>query len=299
MGYQPLVSVGIPTYNHPESLRKTLECISKQTYENLEIIVSDNCSPGKETEAVVREFATKDNRIQYYKQDANKGALFNFRFVLEKATGEYFMWVADDDEWDINSITAFINEFNRHPEISVVMSACKRVDENGRLYDVIHNFNSELNPNLTNPIILTFDASTNHYWSYLIYGLFRTDYLKKTFKFVPDVFGGDVLFICHVLMSAKIFYIDNVYYIRKVHERGTVDRYANEKIGMQHADPLNYYKMILSFGPYLMRSNLIPLKYTVWFPFVMSYMILFQVVNDVKRIIFYLISTLKVKIDQT
>ncbi|MBU4370171.1 glycosyltransferase [Patescibacteria group bacterium] len=45
---QQLVSVGIPTYNRPESLRRTLECITSQTYKNLEIIISDNCSPNQE-----------------------------------------------------------------------------------------------------------------------------------------------------------------------------------------------------------------------------------------------------------
>ncbi len=88
----PLVSVGIPTFNHPDGLRRTLRCIVEQSYGNLEIIVSDNCSPGSETEAVVREFCLKDNRIQYFRQDTNKGPAFNFRFVLEKATGEYFMF---------------------------------------------------------------------------------------------------------------------------------------------------------------------------------------------------------------
>ena len=296
---QPLVSVGIPTYNHPESLRKTLECITKQTYKNLEIIVSDNCSPGTETAAIVREFRVKDNRIQYYRQDDNKGARFNFKYVLEAATGKYFMWVADDDKWNVNSITTFVEELEKDSEVSVVMSACKRVDENDQLYDIVHNFNSPLDLNLTNPIKLTLDASTNYYWTYLIYGLFRTDYLKRTFKFAPDVFGSDVLFICHVLMSAKIFYVDNVYYIRKVHGRGTADRYANEKIGMQYSDPLKFYKMILSLGPYLMRSNLIPGKHKIWVPLIMLHMTLFQVATDVKRIILCLISTWKAKIGQT
>jgi len=296
---EPLVSVGIPTYNNPEGLRKALECVTRQTYKNLEIIVSDNCSPGQETTAVVCEFRMKDNRIQYYRQDTNKGALFNFRFVLEKATGEYFMWVADDDEWEINSITTFVREFNRNSEISAVMSACKRVDENGRPYDIVRNFNSDLDPNLKNPIKLTLDASTNYYWTYLIYGLFKTSYLKRTFKFTPDVFGSDVLFICHVLMSAKISYMDNIYYSRTVHEKGTADRYANEKIGMQYSDSLKYYKMILSLGLYLMRSNLIPVKYKIWVPLIMLHMTLFQVATDVKRIILCLISTWKAKIGQT
>lgn len=95
----PLVSVGIPCYNRPEGLRRTLECIIGQTYLNLEIIVSDNCSPDPEVERVGRGFANKDLRVQYYRQNMNDGPMPNFQFVLEKATGEYFMWAADDDLW--------------------------------------------------------------------------------------------------------------------------------------------------------------------------------------------------------
>lgn len=108
---QPLVSVGIPTYNRPEGLKRTLECITNQTYKNLEIIVSDNCSPGRETEAVIRDFMIKDNRIRYFHQEMNKGPSFNFKFVLEQANGEFFMWAADDDEWSLFYIEKIMKEF--------------------------------------------------------------------------------------------------------------------------------------------------------------------------------------------
>ena len=48
---RPLVSVGIPTFSRPEELRKALECICRQEYSQLEIIVGDNASPGPATEA--------------------------------------------------------------------------------------------------------------------------------------------------------------------------------------------------------------------------------------------------------
>ncbi len=96
----PMVSVGVPTYNRPNGLRRTLECITTQSYRNLEIIVSDNASPGDETGAVVREFMSRDTRIKYIRQDRNIGVIPNFQYVLKMATGEYFMWAADDDEWD-------------------------------------------------------------------------------------------------------------------------------------------------------------------------------------------------------
>jgi glycosyltransferase involved in cell wall biosynthesis len=101
---QPLVSVGIPTYNRPVGLRRTLQHICNQTYSNLEIIVSDNASPGSETEATVREFSAADARIKYFRQPANVGISANFRFVLDNSSGDYFMWAADDDEWDASFI---------------------------------------------------------------------------------------------------------------------------------------------------------------------------------------------------
>ena len=96
---QRLISVGIFTYNRPEGLKNTLEYITNQTYKNLEIIISDNCSPDSQVEKIAKEYAEKDNRIKYFKQNKNIGPVCNCKFVLQEASGEYFMWAADDDEW--------------------------------------------------------------------------------------------------------------------------------------------------------------------------------------------------------
>lgn len=98
-GHLPLVSVGIPTFNRPEGLRRTLCQILAQTHENLEVIISDNASTNPEVERVGTEFAAKDQRVRYIRQPANIGAMPNFKHVLLRATGDYFMWAADDDEW--------------------------------------------------------------------------------------------------------------------------------------------------------------------------------------------------------
>jgi len=111
---QPLVSVGIPTYNRALGLQRTLSCITQQTYRNLEIIVSDNASPGKETEALVRYLMQTDPRIQYHRQDINQGAIYNFKFVLDQSTGNYFMWAADDDEWEPEFIQICLAQFDEH-----------------------------------------------------------------------------------------------------------------------------------------------------------------------------------------
>lgn len=89
---QPLVSIGLPVYHRPELLRRTLESLTQQTYRNLEIVVSDDCSPGTATRDVIEEFARTDPRIRYIRQPRNIGVVLNHRFVFERATGEYFFW---------------------------------------------------------------------------------------------------------------------------------------------------------------------------------------------------------------
>jgi Glycosyltransferases involved in cell wall biogenesis len=49
---KPLVSIGVPTFNRPEGLRRTLECLTRQTYPTFEIIISDNATPGNGPERV-------------------------------------------------------------------------------------------------------------------------------------------------------------------------------------------------------------------------------------------------------
>ncbi len=95
-----LVSIGIPTYNRPDGLRRTLNCLLAQTHRYLEILVSDNASTDDRVAQVCREFSDQDARVRIFRQPVGLGIVMNFRFVLMQAAGDYFMWAADDDEWD-------------------------------------------------------------------------------------------------------------------------------------------------------------------------------------------------------
>jgi FkbM family methyltransferase len=98
-GQDVLVSVGIPTFGRPEGLDRTLRLITQQTWRNLEIIVSDNASPGLEVMNVAKRWSEADSRVRIVQQPRNIGSHANFQHVLQAATGRLFMWAADDDEW--------------------------------------------------------------------------------------------------------------------------------------------------------------------------------------------------------
>jgi len=209
----PLVSVGIPTYNHPEGLRRTLECITQQTYSNLEIIVSDNCSPGRETEVVVREFMDRDLRIQYFRQEENIGPTLNFQFVLETATGEYFMWAADDDAWEPSYVSCMVEALENNPD--AVLSFCRfdfisvdkqpltpinrssRIIGQDRLYRLLYSC-----------CLMPYVANANY-----IYGLIRKDILLKCggVETRVDAYrGADIVTLFHLLYYGKFITVDKL-----------------------------------------------------------------------------------------
>ena len=91
-----LVSIGIPVYNGEKTLRAAIESILKQSYKNLEIIISDNSSTD-DTEKICREYQAADSRVHYFRQPKNMGLYSNIAFVYHNAKGEYFSWAACDD----------------------------------------------------------------------------------------------------------------------------------------------------------------------------------------------------------
>jgi glycosyltransferase involved in cell wall biosynthesis len=95
---RPLVSIGLPVYNGEEFLRQTLDSLLVQTYENLELIVSDNASTDG-TEEICREYAARDQRVRYYRNAVNCGAAANANRVFVLSSGDYFMWASDEDYW--------------------------------------------------------------------------------------------------------------------------------------------------------------------------------------------------------
>jgi glycosyltransferase involved in cell wall biosynthesis len=116
---QPLVSIGLPTFNRASGLQRAAASVLAQSWPALELMISDNASTD-ETESMGRELAGSDPRVRYLRHDANIGAEANFRFVLEQARGELFMWLADDDWLGPDVILACARRLIGHPDHALV-----------------------------------------------------------------------------------------------------------------------------------------------------------------------------------
>jgi hypothetical protein len=99
-------TVIIPTRNRAETLAATLRTCLRQTYENFEIIVSDNCSED-DTHAVVERFC--DSRIRYVKTPQRLSMTGNFEFALQHVDDGFVMFIGSDDGLMPDAVT-YVNE---------------------------------------------------------------------------------------------------------------------------------------------------------------------------------------------
>jgi glycosyltransferase involved in cell wall biosynthesis len=104
-----LVSIVVPTYNHSIYLKRALESIINQTYENWEVIVIDNHSTDNTFE-VIANF--KNNRIKYLKVH-NKGIIAISRNIgIKSANGEWIAFLDSDDWWTRDKLEICIQSIN-------------------------------------------------------------------------------------------------------------------------------------------------------------------------------------------
>ena len=103
MNKESLVSVNITTFNRSDNLIRCIDSVLKQDYQNIEIIIVDDCSTDN-TYDVVKNYQRKDRRIKYFRHQKNKGNAHARNTAFEKCNGVYVAFLDDDDEW-IENIT--------------------------------------------------------------------------------------------------------------------------------------------------------------------------------------------------
>jgi FkbM family methyltransferase len=116
----PLVSIGVPVRNGGDFLRETIDSLLALEFRSFEIVVSDNMSDDG-TPGILAEYAERDSRIRVFRQSEVIPALDNFKFVLEKARGQYFAWNAHDDMRSPESLTLLVDALS-DPEVACAMT---------------------------------------------------------------------------------------------------------------------------------------------------------------------------------
>lgn len=116
MNKQPLVTVGMPIRNGGELLSAALDSILGQSHLNLQVLISDNCS-SDQTPRIIQTYLARDPRLSYVRQERPLSAIENFRFVLDQARGEFFMWAAHDDLHSADYVEKLVGGLLNNPTV--------------------------------------------------------------------------------------------------------------------------------------------------------------------------------------
>lgn len=226
---KPRLSIGLPVYNGERFIGKALDSILTQTFEDFEIIISDNHSTDR-TQEICRSYLAKDARIRYYRNPENLGAAPNYNRVFELSTGEYFKWVACDDIWDSNYLEKCIKVLDSDSSIVLCHSHTVLIDENGQklTFDTKKDcFVNKYGKTFRKPEYpQKLDSLKAHEryreilfeirWCFQVFGVIRADVLKKSLLIEP-YYGSDKVLLAELSLLGRFAEISEPFFFRRCH----------------------------------------------------------------------------------
>jgi glycosyltransferase involved in cell wall biosynthesis len=132
----PRLSIGLPVYNGEKYVAESIEALLGQSYEDFELIISDNASTDG-TAAICARYARQDSRIRYVRQEHNIGCAPNHNFVITAARGELFKTASHDDLYGRELIRQCIEALDEYPQVVLAHSWSAVIDKSGAVTELV------------------------------------------------------------------------------------------------------------------------------------------------------------------
>jgi len=245
---RPQVSIGLPVYNGEKYLREAVDSILAQSYRDFELIIADNASTDR-TQNICLEYASKDHRIRYQRNERNLGSSMNHNLVFNMAVGEYFRWAGHDDIIDRGFLLKCVEVLDRDQDIVLCMPATIIIDESGR-YSKEYTFEADASSPKPHQRFKDF-VFKNKSGSYA-YGLIRTQSMAQTA--LEGLFpSSDLVFLAELTLYGKFYLLpDRLFYRRfhmeQAHKKEGKDKRNNYLSNISNLSKKPMYPNWLYFG---------------------------------------------------
>ena len=201
------VSIIIPAYNAEKYIDDCLNSVLNQTYNNLEIIVVDDCSTDN-TYNMLKAYSQKDNRIKLYKMEKNGGVSRTRNKAMKHITGDYLYFIDADDWIDLNYIEEMVRAIEKYnADIIINKNIFIHNKKSKKRHNNILDKYNELN-----------SAGFYGGWPYIWNNLIRTSFFRKVNAYFPENLKyEDIFFITQLFANSNDKYIINgpFYHYRK------------------------------------------------------------------------------------
>lgn len=207
----PLVTFALFAYNQEKYIREAIEGAFSQTYEPLEIILSDDCSTDRTFE--IMQEMTKSYKgphtVIVRKSPENLGVAHHINSVLEASTGSIISWAAGDDIADPKRTKTLVLPLLKHPSIVGTHSSIREVDVNGNFVRIREIPADEQQISLDSIVrhgtSLVTQSHAFRRSAFDSFGPFRSDLTQEGIAMsFREVIRGEILFISEPLTSYRI-----------------------------------------------------------------------------------------------
>ena len=128
----PVVSVMFLSYNHGAYLEQAVKSVLGQTYQDFEIIFSDDCSNDNTMEIISKY---ESDRVNIHRFHENMGAAVNMKYIWRHCSGKYLALINSDDVWEEDHLEKSVYYLDSHKDCAGVFSWASLIDEQGNMID--------------------------------------------------------------------------------------------------------------------------------------------------------------------
>ena len=224
----PRLSLGLPVYNGEEFIVRAFESLLAQTFQDFEIVICDNASSDR-TEEICREYAERDSRIRYHRNDSNIGANGNFIRALELSTAPYFRWVTHDDAYEPTCLEKCVEVLDNNPDVLLCYTNMAVIDGDDTRFWFDEKTGSYSNadgleffddpPGLAesiHPEIRFRDVLKDVSACQQLLGVVRRDAVMKTGLF-RSYYGSDKVILAELALLGRFRHIQEPLFLKRVH----------------------------------------------------------------------------------
>jgi len=222
---KPLISIGIPVYNGEKFISSAIDSILCQTFQDFELIISDNGSTDR-THEICEKYAANDERIRYYRYDHNRGAAWNFNNVFALAVGHYFKWAAADDICKPMYLENCLKANQSEPEAVLAFARGAGIDNQGiPIKDLV--LDDYLSLTSSDPrmryhaLMEMFQRSGKRVSGWkgtYIFGLIQSDALRKT-HLIGNYIGADTTLLIELILLGKFCEVPDCQLFMRRHDQ--------------------------------------------------------------------------------
>lgn len=227
----PRVSIGLPVYNGENYLRQSLDSLMRQSFADFELIISDNASTDS-TADICAEYAERDPRVRYIRQEQNIGLVPNHNFLVSQARGQLFKWASHDDLYHQDLLRRCVQILDSDPTAILAHSYDAIIDEESRVVESHPYPLTTSSPFPTRRLhSMLHDAGGND-----IYGVMRLDVLRRT-HLHGSYHSADRVIVSELALHGRFVQWPEVLYYRRDHRQRTERVNTNANARSASLDP--------------------------------------------------------------